>query len=140
MRAAYDELFSSLSEEEKKDPAARKECVQEVLDWYEANSMAMLDDRKGDGRGRALMSKIIQPFIHQVRCVVIFVPMNATLTSHLQRTVTSNAYDVEVFGFGIDPVSDVAIVWGGTPTFYAVYDKYKIPIKAKLNDMKAMIQ
>ncbi|KAJ6465234.1 hypothetical protein DFH09DRAFT_1346431 [Mycena vulgaris] len=110
MRTAYDELFSSLSEEEKKDPAARKECVQEVLDWYEANSMAMLDDRKGDGRGRALMSKIIQPFIHQV------------------------------FGFGIDPVSDVAIVWGGTPTFYAVYDKYKIPIKAKLNDMKAMIQ
>ncbi|KAJ6521813.1 hypothetical protein DFH09DRAFT_1097504 [Mycena vulgaris] len=121
MRAAYDDLFSSLSEEEKKDPAAWKECVQELMAWYESNSMALLDDRKADGRGPALMSKIIQPFIHQ-------------------STVTSNNYDVEVFGFGIDPVSDVAIVWGGMPAFHAVYDKYKIPIKATLNDMKAMLQ
>ncbi|KAJ6552467.1 hypothetical protein DFH09DRAFT_1085951 [Mycena vulgaris] len=121
MCAAYDDLFSSLSEEEKKDPAAWKECVQELMAWYESNSMALLDDRKADGRGPALMSKIIQPFIHQ-------------------STVTSNNYDVKVFGFGIDPVSDVAIVWGGTPAFHAVYDKYKIPIKATLNDMKAMLQ
>ncbi|KAJ6473459.1 hypothetical protein DFH09DRAFT_1109987 [Mycena vulgaris] len=121
MCAAYDDLFSSLSEEEKKDPAAWKECVQELMAWYESNSMALLDDRKADGRGPALMSKIIQPFIHQ-------------------STVTSNNYDVEVFGFGIDPVSDVAIVWGGTPAFHAVYDKYKIPIKATLNDTKAMLQ
>ncbi|KAJ6583568.1 hypothetical protein DFH09DRAFT_1275257 [Mycena vulgaris] len=121
MCTAYDDLFSSLSEEEKKDPAARKECVQEFMAWYESNSMALLDDRKADGCGPALMSKIIQPFIHQ-------------------STVTSNNYDVEVFGFGIDPVSDVAIVWGGTPAFHAVYDKYKIPIKATLNDMKAMLQ
>ncbi|KAJ6540023.1 hypothetical protein DFH09DRAFT_1323287 [Mycena vulgaris] len=121
MRAAYDNFFSSLSEEEKKDPVARKECVQELMAWYESNSMSLLDDRKADGRGPALMSKIIQPFIHQ-------------------STVTSNNYDVEVFGFGIDPVSDVAIVWGGTPAFHAVYNKYKIPIKATLNDMKAMLQ
>ncbi|KAJ7447428.1 hypothetical protein FB451DRAFT_1411846 [Mycena latifolia] len=72
-------------------------------------------------RADADTAKIVKPFIYQ-------------------STVAGSTYDVEVFGFGIDTFSDVAIIWGGTPTFYAVYKAFEQPIKSKLAELKAMFQ
>ncbi|KAJ7474948.1 hypothetical protein FB451DRAFT_1397815 [Mycena latifolia] len=119
--AAYAELFANLPEEDRNNPDERRKCVKEVMDWYHENSMALLDKRKAGGNAHALMSKIVKPFIHQ-------------------STVAGSTYDVEVFSFGIDTFSDVAIIWGGTPTFYAVYEAFEQPIKSKLAELKAMFQ
>ncbi|KAJ7453453.1 hypothetical protein FB451DRAFT_1408852 [Mycena latifolia] len=119
--AAYAELFGDLPEEDRNNPDERRKCVKEVMDWYHEDSMALLDERKAGGNAHALMSKIVNPFIHQ-------------------STVAGSTYDVEVFSFGIDTFSDVAIIWGGTPTFYAVYEAFEQPIKSKLAELKAMFQ
>ncbi|KAJ7434244.1 hypothetical protein FB451DRAFT_1419062 [Mycena latifolia] len=120
MKAAYADLFADLPEEDRRNPDARRKCVDEVMEWYHEKTMLLLDDRKAQGNGHALMSKIVKPFIHQ-------------------STVAGSTYDVEVFGFGIDPFSDVAIIWGGTPNFQAVYQDFEQPIKAKLTELKAIV-
>ncbi|KAJ7477640.1 hypothetical protein FB451DRAFT_1396596 [Mycena latifolia] len=121
LSAAYAELFVDLPEEDRNNPDEQRKCVKEVMEWYHENSMVLLDERKAGGNAHALMSKIVKPFIHQ-------------------STVAGSTYDVEVFGFGIDTFSNVAIIWGGTPTFYAIYEAFEQPIKSKLAELKAMFQ
>ncbi|KAJ7105666.1 hypothetical protein C8R44DRAFT_886599 [Mycena epipterygia] len=121
LKAAYHDLFSSLSEDEVDDPDARRRCVEPVMEWYKNQMATVVDTRKADGRGKALLNKAVLPFIHQ-------------------STITSNSQDIEVWGFAIDPFGDAAVIWGGTAAFAAVNVTYDQAIKAKLVDMKAMFQ
>ncbi|KAJ7067706.1 hypothetical protein B0H15DRAFT_958196 [Mycena belliarum] len=119
--AAYQELFADLTEDEKKDPKKRAECVEELMQWYQESSLIMLDGRKANDRGHALMDHAVKPFIHM-------------------STVAGQTYDMDLFGFAIDSFADIAIIWGGTSTFYLVYKKYEGPIRRLLNELKAMFQ
>ncbi|KAJ7107362.1 hypothetical protein C8R44DRAFT_885381 [Mycena epipterygia] len=121
LKAAYHDLFSSLTEDEVNDPDARRACVEPVMEWYNNQMAAVVDSRKADGCGKALLKKAVLPFIHQ-------------------STITSNSLDIEVFGFAIDPYGNSAVIWGGTSAFAAVHETYDQAIKAKLVDMKAMFQ
>ncbi|KAJ7089383.1 hypothetical protein C8R44DRAFT_751398 [Mycena epipterygia] len=121
LKAAYQDLFSSLSEDEVNDPDARRRCVEPVMEWYNNQIATVVDTRKAEGRGKALLNKVVLPFIHL-------------------STITSNSQDIEVWGFAIDPFGDAAVIWGGTPAFAAVNTTYNQAIKAKLVDMKAMFQ
>ncbi|KAJ7142499.1 hypothetical protein C8R44DRAFT_725851 [Mycena epipterygia] len=121
LKAAYHDLFSSLSKDEVDDPDAHCRCVEPVMEWYKNQMATVVDTRKADGCGKALLNKAVLPFIHQ-------------------STITSNSQDIEVWGFAIDPFGDAAVIWGGMVAFATVNVTYDQAIKAKLVDMKAMFQ
>ena len=66
MRTAYHELFDGLSPDEQHDHAARLKVLEPVLEWYRERCTVALDNRKADGRVQAVLSKTVEPFIHQV--------------------------------------------------------------------------
>lgn len=65
--AAYHALFESLSEDEKNDPEARRRCLAPIMEWYREKTLQVVDNRKADGKGKALLNKAVTPLIHQVR-------------------------------------------------------------------------
>ena len=71
-KAAYRDLFSGLSAEEAKDPGARRLCLEPLMEWYEQKTKQLLDVKRGDGAGKALLSKAVEPLIHHVSCRLNF--------------------------------------------------------------------
>ncbi|KAJ7439182.1 hypothetical protein B0H11DRAFT_2254111 [Mycena galericulata] len=57
-----------------------------------------------------------------------------------QNTITYQTSDIDIFGFAVDPFADLALVWGGSPGFFAVQETYEPSLKVKLQDIKAMFQ
>lgn len=136
--AAYHALFDSLSEDEKNDPEARRRCVAPVMEWYREKTLQVVDNRKADGQGKALLNKAVTPLIHQVRRSGIL-----RVSDHLTRrqsTAVSNSLDIEIFGLALDCFGDNAILWGGGPLFHEVFKQHPGPIRKFLVDMKALFQ
>ncbi|KAF8177164.1 hypothetical protein K438DRAFT_1978805 [Mycena galopus ATCC 62051] len=120
-KAAYRDLFSGLSPEEAKDPGARRRCLEPLMEWYEQKTKQLLDVKRGDGAGKALLSKAVEPLIHH-------------------STTLSNKKDIEVWGFAMDLFADNAIIWGGGGLFHEVFKQYPGPIKKVLTEFKARFQ
>ncbi|KAJ7467270.1 hypothetical protein B0H11DRAFT_1921540 [Mycena galericulata] len=131
IRAAYQELFSALSEDEQTDWEAQQKCLEPIMEWYQEKTTVVADARKASGHGTGLLDRAIQPFIHQ-----------ASVASHSvkQSTITYQTSDIDIFGFAVDPFADLALVWGGSPGFFAVQETYESAIKVRLQDIKAMFQ
>ncbi|KAJ7748460.1 hypothetical protein B0H14DRAFT_2636557 [Mycena olivaceomarginata] len=108
----YNALFASLSDDERRDPEARRLCVA---------AHEVVDNRKADGGGKALMNKAVAPLIHQ-------------------STAVSNSLDIEVFGLALDCFGDNAIIWGGGALFQEVFKQHPLPIRKFLIDMKGLFQ
>ena len=66
--AAYEALFEDLPEEDRNDDDARRPILQPWIDRFIDDRSLVLDDRKGNGRSKALLKGTIDPFINQV-CV-----------------------------------------------------------------------
>ncbi|KAJ7441393.1 hypothetical protein B0H11DRAFT_2350995 [Mycena galericulata] len=123
MHAAYQELFSALPEDEQTDREARRKCLEPVMEWYQEKTTVVADARKASGHGAGLLDRAIQPFVHQA-----------------SSTITYQTSDIDIFGFAVDPFADLALVWGGSPGFFAVQETYEPSLKVKLQDIKAMFQ
>ncbi|KAJ7501867.1 hypothetical protein B0H11DRAFT_2224233 [Mycena galericulata] len=123
MHAAYQELFSALPEDEQTDREARRKCLEPVMEWYQEKTTVVADARKANGHGAGLLDRAIQPFVHQA-----------------SSTITYQTSDIDIFGFAVDPFADLALVWGGSPGFFAVQETYEPSLKVKLQDIKAMFQ
>jgi hypothetical protein len=63
----YNDLFASLSEDDCRDPEARRLCVEPLMKWHREKTMQVVDNRKADGGGKVLMNKAVAPLIHQVK-------------------------------------------------------------------------
>ncbi|KAJ7238038.1 hypothetical protein B0H12DRAFT_1075408 [Mycena haematopus] len=123
--AGYRALFDSLSEDERNDPEARRRCVEPVMAWHREKTMQVVDNRKADGKGKALMDKAVAPLIHQASAL---------------STAVSNSLDIEIFGVALDCFGDNAILWGGGSLFQEVFKQHPAPIRKFLTDMKALFQ
>ncbi|KAJ7111623.1 hypothetical protein C8R43DRAFT_1139025 [Mycena crocata] len=121
VKTAYDNLFSALWEEEMADPAARRECTKELMQRFHERNEMVLDNRRARGRGKALMDKTLQPFIHQA-------------------TITSQKYDIDVIGMAIDVFGDCCAWFTGSDNGRAVLDAYGPTFNHTLVQFKAMTQ
>ncbi|KAJ7085188.1 hypothetical protein B0H15DRAFT_802126 [Mycena belliarum] len=131
MRAAYAELFADLSDEDRKDPAKRRECVQELLEWHHEKTTLILDDKKEEGGGLAVLTKVAQAFINQAR---------SCSTYRSESSVAHNTHGCEFIGFGFDLFTDLGIAWSGTVNGNAVLSGFPRPVKTLLTEIKAMLQ
>ncbi|KAJ7089055.1 hypothetical protein C8R43DRAFT_1142218, partial [Mycena crocata] len=121
IRAAYEELFSSLSDEDRSDPAKRSECTREVMEWYQSKSMQVMDNRRAEGRGKGLVNKALQPFIRE-------------------STIASQKYDLEIMGFAIDLHADTVVGWAGTPLGLRVFEAHRPSVMGPMTDVKTVFQ
>ncbi|KAF7372444.1 hypothetical protein MVEN_00105700 [Mycena venus] len=90
--AGYHALFDSLSEDEKHDPEARCRCLEPLMEWHREKTMQVVDHRKVDGNGKALLNKAVAPLIHQSMAI-------------------SNSLNIKTFGVAVDCFSNNAILW-----------------------------
>ncbi|KAJ7686763.1 hypothetical protein B0H14DRAFT_3534407 [Mycena olivaceomarginata] len=133
----YNALFASLSDDERRDPEARRLCVEPLMKWHREKTMQVVDNRKADGGGKALMNKAVAPLIHQARIIPTWYGRFLTC---LQSTAVSNSLDIEIFGLALDCYGDNAIIWGGGALFQEVFKQHPVPIRKFLIDMKALFQ
>ncbi|KAJ7797215.1 hypothetical protein B0H14DRAFT_3493942 [Mycena olivaceomarginata] len=117
----YNTLFASLSDDEHRDPEARRRYVEPLMKWHHEKTMQVVDNRKADGGGKVLLNKAVAPLIHQ-------------------STAVSNSLDIEVFGLVLDCFGDNVIIWGGGALFQEVFKQHPLPIRKFLIDMKGLFQ
>ncbi|KAJ7617048.1 hypothetical protein FB45DRAFT_872537 [Roridomyces roridus] len=77
---AYAALFEDIPEDDEK---TRNEIKSGLLAWYAGITAVVLEGRKASGHRRAVMNKVVKPFIRE-------------------STLTYQTSDVDVFGFAID--------------------------------------
>jgi hypothetical protein len=135
----YNTLFASLSDNEHRDPEARRLCVEPLMKWHHEKTMQMVDNRKADGSGKVLMNKAVAPLIHQVRPPPTWCGKHF-LTFLPQSTAVSNSLDIEVFGLALNCFGNNVIIWGGGALFQEVFKQHPLPIHKFLINMKGLFQ
>ncbi|KAJ7309341.1 hypothetical protein DFH08DRAFT_974818 [Mycena albidolilacea] len=96
-------------------------CVEPLMKWHCERTMQVVDNRKADGGGKALMNKAVASLIRQ-------------------STAVSSSLNIKVFGLALDCFGDNAIIWGRGTLFQEVFKQHPLPIRRPLIDMKGLFQ
>ncbi|KAJ7705694.1 hypothetical protein B0H14DRAFT_2647262 [Mycena olivaceomarginata] len=132
----YNTLFALLSDNEHCDLEARRLCVEPLMKWHHEKTMQVVDNRKADGGGKALMNKAVAPLIYQASPLPTW--YGRFLTFLPQSTAVSNSLDIEIFGLALDCYGDNTIIWGGGTLFREVFKQHPVPIRKFLINIKAL--